>query len=66
MRKKVNCSLCGGEVSKTARGLCLKLLGKKEKRLFCLDCLANHLDVSTDDLLQKAEDFRREGCKMFM
>ena len=45
--------------------LCKKLFDKKTKKFYCLQCLANHLDVTTEDLLEKAEEFKAEGCPLF-
>lgn len=42
-----------------------KLLGKNIENFYCLDCLADYLGVSTDDLLDKIEEFKEEGCDLF-
>ena len=48
-----------------ASGICKKLLGKSKKAYFCLDCLASYLDTTVDDLVEKIEEFKEEGCKLF-
>ena len=66
MKKTIRCSVCEGEVSKAAKGLCIKLLRQNKRGYFRMGCLSNFLEVSEEELLEKAEDFRREGCKLFL
>jgi hypothetical protein len=58
--------LCEKELDKTAIGLTKKLLGNDSKRYYCLDCLSAYLDVSVKDLLAKVEEFKDEGCILFL
>ena len=46
-------------------GISKKMLGEKTKQFYCIDCLASYLDVTTQDLLDKIEEFKDEGCKLF-
>ena len=32
---------------------------------YCLDCLAEYLDCTVQELLDKIEEFKEEGCKLF-
>jgi len=65
MDKKV-CYICGkGNLNKNEVGLNQKLLGRKVERLYCLDCLADYLEVTTEELLAKVEEFKEQGCKLF-
>lgn len=32
---------------------------------YCMNCLADYLDVTVDDLNEKIEEFKDEGCKLF-
>jgi hypothetical protein len=66
MKKYVKCKLCERELDKIAIGLSKKLLGKNSKCFYCLDCLADYLDVTVEDLLDKVEEFKEEGCTMFL
>jgi hypothetical protein len=65
MAKPIKCYLCGDELDKTAVGLNNKLLGIKITRFYCLQCLANYLDVAAEELLAKVEEFKEQGCKFF-
>jgi len=61
-----NCMVCGkSKLSKDEVGLNKKLINKNIKSLYCLDCLAVFLDVSVEDLEDKIEEFKEEGCTLF-
>ena len=52
-------------LNKDEVGVCKKLLGPKTKVFYCIDCFASFLDISVDDLLDKIEEFKEEGCTLF-
>lgn len=61
------CISCGKKnLSKDEKGINLKLIGENTQNFYCLDCLASVLDVSVQDILDKIEEFKEEGCKLFM
>jgi predicted nucleic-acid-binding Zn-ribbon protein len=61
-----NCYVCEKmNLSKKEIGLTKKLIDEKSKRFYCLSCLAEYFEVTTDDLLTKAEDFKNQGCTLF-
>ena len=63
---KKNCYVCGKEdLSKNEIGLTKKLLGKNSKRFYCFNCLAEYLEVDTEFLLAKVEEFKEQGCELF-
>jgi hypothetical protein len=65
MESKV-CYVCGKEnLSKNEIGLTKKLLNKKAERFYCFDCLAEYLEVESDFLLEKVEEFKIQGCTLF-
>lgn len=62
----INCVACGKQnLSKNTIGVNKKLLGENVSNFYCMDCLAQYLDVSVSDLLDKIEEFKDEGCKLF-
>ena len=61
----MNCIVCGNNVEKISKALCQKLIDKKTKKWMCLSCLANYLDTDEEELLQKAQEFKDEGCTLF-
>ncbi len=62
----VACVSCGKQdLEKNEIGINLKLLGEGIENYYCLDCLADYLEVSVDDIIDKIEEFKEEGCKLF-
>lgn len=60
------CISCGkSDISKNEIGINIKLLGEKVENFYCVDCLADYLDVTVDELNAKIEEFKDEGCKLF-
>ena len=61
-----NCVACGKEnLDKDTIGINKKLLGLDIATFYCLDCLAEYLDCTVQELLDKIEEFKEEGCKLF-
>ena len=46
-------------------GINKKLLGEQITAFYCLDCLADYLGVSVQDIMDKIEEFKDQGCKLF-
>lgn len=64
---KNNCVMCGKEhLNKGTIGINKKLLGEDIENFYCLDCLAEYLGCTVDELLDKIEEFKEEGCKLFV
>lgn len=40
-------------------------LEKKTTVYYCLECLADYLGVTVQDILDKIEEFKEQGCKLF-
>ena len=60
------CYVCGKEnLSKNEIGLTKKLLSKNTKNYYCLDCLAEYLEVDTEFLIEKIAEFKARGCDLF-
>lgn len=61
-----NCVSCFKEnLEKDTIALNKKLLGKNIDHFYCLECLADYLNVTVNDLLDKIEEFKEEGCELF-
>lgn len=67
MKKETHaCVSCGKQaLSKNEVGINKKLLGEETVAFYCLDCLADYLEVTTQDILDKIEEFKEQGCKLF-
>lgn len=63
---RTDCFVCGKEnLSNNEVGLNKKLLDKSIRQFYCLDCLAEYLEVDVDFLLEKVEEFKAQGCTLF-
>ena len=61
-----NCVMCGKDhLNKDTIGINKKLLGEDIENFYCMDCLAEYLGCTVDELLDKIEEFKEEGCKLF-
>lgn len=66
MEKSYSCKICFKEnLSKDEIGATRKLIDKNTKEFFCINCLADFLDCTVDELLDKIEEFKDEGCTLF-
>ena len=66
MRNDVRCFVCGKDrLTKDEVGVNKKMLGRHIKQFYCLDCFAEYLGVTTDELLARIEEFREQGCTLF-
>lgn len=61
----MRCQFCNKELEKDEIALCKKLLGKDIKGFMCIDCFADYLNCTVDDLRVKVEEFREHGCTLF-
>ena len=60
------CYVCGKEnLNKNEIGLTKKLLDININCFYCLDCLAEQLEVDTEFLLERIEEFKSQGCMLF-
>lgn len=65
--KTPNCVICGKqELDKDTIGINKKLLGTDIENFYCMECLAEYLECTVDELLDKIEEFKAEGCKLFL
>lgn len=64
--KTLTCGSCGKtDLTRNEIGINKKLLGENIENYYCLNCLADYLDVTPQDILDKIEEFKEEGCKLF-
>lgn len=60
------CYVCKVKLIKDDVALCKKLMGKKTRQFFCREHLAEFLGTDVDSLTQKVEQFKEEGCTLFV
>lgn len=68
MATSKECQYCHAELSRDEVGLSKKLFESETKkgRYSCMQCMSEILEVSKDDLQAKIEEFKRQGCKLFV
>jgi len=64
MRRKP-CYNCSRPVVKDVIALNKKMLGHQTNRVLCLTCLAEFLGCTEDDLRNKIEELKEQGCALF-
>jgi len=52
-------------IAKNEIGLNKKLLGRKIIKFYCYDCLSEQLEITVEELIDKIEDFKSQGCTLF-
>lgn len=61
-----SCISCGkSDLKKSEIGISKKLLGEHIENFYCIDCLADYLSVTVEELNAKIKEFTEEGCKLF-
>lgn len=65
-KKEFSCTSCWKKpLTKDELGASKKLLGTDTKELYCIDCLAAYLEVSPEDIQDKIQMFKEDGCELF-
>lgn len=60
------CIYCNKDLDKDEIALSKKMLGKNTKQYLCLDCLSEYLNTDREMLIEKIEQFKEEGCILFV
>ncbi len=66
MKTKRRCIDCDKDLSKDEVALSQKMLGREIKDFYCIKCLADYLDCFQDDLEVKIQEFKEQGCTLFL
>ena len=63
---KADCIICGKKnLDKNTIGINKKLLGEDIENFYCMNGLAEYLGCTVEELLEKIEEFKEEGFKLF-
>lgn len=65
-KRKSECCECSRVLVKDEIALCKKLLGNDTDTFYCIDCLAEYLECSRTDLEIKIQEFKEQGCTLFL
>lgn len=63
---KQECYQCKANLEKDIVALNKKLLGRKISSFMCLPCLAEYLSCTENDLRVLIEEFKEQGCTLFI
>lgn len=62
----IECIACRkSNLDKDTIGINKKMIGTEIKNCYCMECLSDYLGCSVEDLLEKIEEFKDEGCTLF-
>lgn len=66
MRKAKVCADCGKPITKDEAALSRKLIDPDTEELYCLSCMAENFGCTQDDLKIKIQEFKEQGCTLFL
>ena len=66
MRKTKVCTDCEKALSKDEVALSRKLIDPDTTEFYCLDCMAENFGCSVEDLKIKIQEFKEQGCTLFL
>jgi len=59
------CFFCDAGLTKDEIGLNKKIVGRNVVKMQCLTCLAAYFETTVEELREKIEEFKRQGCALF-
>lgn len=66
MLKRIDCFICGKEnLSRNEVGLNKKLIDRGINKFHCINCLADYLEISIEDLEVRIQEFKDSDCALF-
>ncbi len=66
MSRKKECCDCGRALKKDEVALTRKLIDVDTEEFYCLDCLSEFLGCTVQDLKEKIQEFKEQGCSLFL
>ena len=66
MKNKKNCVDCGRVLSKDEIALNKKLVSVDIEDFQCLECLSISIGCEVEDLQTKIDEFKEQGCTLFL
>lgn len=65
MKKNVCCD-CGKSLKKDEIALTRKLIDPDAEEFYCLNCMADYIGCTLEDLKDKIVEFKEQGCTLFL
>ena len=66
MNRKRLCCDCGRTLKKDEIALTRKLIDVDTEDFYCLDCMSDFLGCTVQDLKEKIQEFKEQGCTLFL
>lgn len=66
MTKRALCADCGRPLTRDERALSRKLIDPDTRELYCLACMAENFGCTEEDLKIKIQEFKEQGCTLFL
>lgn len=66
MAAKRICIECNKKLKKDEVALSKKLIDVNTDEFYCIDCFAEYLECEKSDLEIKIQEFKEEGCTLFL
>lgn len=66
MRKKKGCCDCGKDLKRDEIALTKKLIDADTEEFYCMSCLAETIGCTVQDLQEKIQEFKEQGCTLFL
>lgn len=63
---KEGCMQCGKSLTYNEVGAYKKFVNRGSRQFLCKACLAGKLDVTVEDIERKIEQFKAQGCTLFV
>lgn len=64
--KKEKCCECGEILKKDEIALSQKLIDIETEEFYCISCLAEYIGCTMEDLKIKIQEFKEQGCTLFL
>lgn len=66
MTKRKTCCDCARQLKRDEVALSRKLIDVDTQDFYCLDCLAEFIGCTKQDLEEKIQEFKEQGCTLFL
>ncbi len=66
MSKKIFCCECKKALVKDEIALTKKLIDQDSEEFYCIPCMAEYLGCTEQDLKEKIQEFKEQGCTLFL
>ena len=66
MSKRVFCCECKKLLVKDEIALTKKLIDPDSEEFYCIPCMADYLGCTEQDLKEKIQEFKEQGCTLFL